>query len=107
MRQIQIKNEVLNIRSTTERALKILDKNNGAAMSSAFEFRSGPHGCSDYVQGDIGITVLTYYRDSIKSTPIWAIEYFKTHPKARVFRVVTPETYDRFDEIVKAIKREN
>jgi len=105
MKTLKLNDETIKVSASSERALLILDRYHGAANSSAFSIGSGRYRSQDRVEGIPGLTVEKFWgRDR---DPIWVREFAKANPRCSVFFGVTPETYDRFEEVVEALKSHN
>ena len=105
MKTLKLNDETIKVSASSERALLILDEHNGAANSSAFTQGRGRWISHDRVENIPGLTVEKFWgRDR---DPIWVREFAHKNPRCSVFFGVTPETYDRFDEVVQALKSHN
>ena len=105
MKTLKINDETIKVSASSERALLILDRYHGAANSSAFSIGSGRYRSHDRVENVPGVKVNRYGGEDWN--PIWVREFAKANPRCSVFFGITPETYDRFDEVVEALKSHN
>ena len=111
MRTVSIGKERVRVGSSSERALLILDAHNGCAMTSKFASGSGRWVTRDKVEGGLGVEVCEYHlsvreglRVALDKMPPWVRVEAEAHPRARTLVYVTPESYDRFDALVVALK---
>ena len=108
MRTIQIDSESLRISASSERALHILDRHNGCAMASEVTHRR-TGGWFDHakVSPDLGIEICEHHivgASSLDRMPPWVRAEAEAHPRARKLIYVSPETYQRFDDIIDALR---
>ena len=109
MRTIKIGNETLRVSAGSERALMILDAHNGCAMTSTFTTYSGGWTRRDEVDPSLRIKIRKHFpRLShlaiATEVPPWVSVQAEAHPRAQTLVYVAPESYDRFDQVIEALK---
>jgi hypothetical protein len=111
VRTVKIGNETLRVSAGNERALLILDAHNGCAMTSKFSSHSGGWTRRDEIdEKGLGIRIRKHFPQLehlaiATEVPPWVRDEAEAHPRAQTLVYIAPESYDRFDEVVAALKR--
>jgi hypothetical protein len=110
MRTVKIGNETLRVSAGSERALLILDAHNGCAMTSKFTSYSGGWTRRDEVDRSLRIKIRKHFPrlshlEIATEVPPWVRDEAEAHPRAQTLVYIAPESYDRFDQVVEALKR--
>ena len=102
MIEITLKHETLRVSASSERAILALDRNAGACAGSDLWYGAGRRRSKDDIDAALGIDVCDFARSS--SPPPWVAAFKEENPRARICWGVSEASWDRFDEIARAIK---
>ena len=102
MIKITIDNETLRVSASSERAIAALDRNAGACAGSDLWYGAGRRRSKDEIDAALGIEVRDFA--GVSSPPPWVADFAAANPRSRVRWGVTESSWDRFEQVARAIK---